>query len=52
MRLGGAEWYDDDAFAAYGVTGDQLRALRAWAISWCADIGRRLSLSESDLDDQ
>ena len=48
MRLGGAEWYDDDAFAVYGISDEHLRAIRAWAISWSDDITRRLA--ESDLD--
>lgn len=42
-RLGGAEWYDDEEFAAYGLTLDETERLRTWAQSWADDLGRRLS---------
>jgi hypothetical protein len=41
-RLGGAEWYDDEAFAAYGVPDDYIRHVRAWATEWAASIQSRL----------
>jgi hypothetical protein len=49
MRLGGAEWYDDDAFAAYGIGDESLQAIRAWATSWSDDINRRLAQGEFDV---
>jgi predicted nucleotidyltransferase component of viral defense system len=48
MRLGAAELYEDDSFAVYGVTGDELHAIRAWAAAWCDDIQRRLCQDEFD----
>lgn len=42
-RLDGAEWYDDDEFAAYGLTHDQITELRAWAQRWAGDLEQRLS---------
>jgi hypothetical protein len=41
-RLDGADWYDDQAFAEYGLTTDQITALRAWAQAWSDNISRRL----------
>lgn len=40
-RLRGAECYEDEAFTAYGLTDDRVRALRAWASAWADDISRR-----------
>lgn len=42
FRLDGADWYDDQAFAEYGRTPEQIRDLRRWAQSWSDDINRRL----------
>jgi hypothetical protein len=42
-RLGGAEWYEDEAFSAYGVSDEDVAALRAWAIAWADNIASRLS---------
>jgi hypothetical protein len=30
-RLDGAEWYDDQAFAEYGLSAEQITDLRGWA---------------------
>jgi Nucleotidyl transferase AbiEii toxin, Type IV TA system len=48
MRLGGAEWYHDEAFAAYGISDEHMHAIRAWATLWSDDINRRLAESEFD----
>lgn len=42
FRLDGADWYDDQAFAEYGLTEQEITDLRRWAQSWSDDIGRRL----------
>jgi hypothetical protein len=36
-NLTGAEWTDDEAFAAYGLDDATITALRAWAVEW-ADV--------------
>lgn len=41
-RLDGAEWYDDQAFADYGMSEEDIAHLRAWAQAWSDDINRRL----------
>jgi predicted nucleotidyltransferase component of viral defense system len=41
-RLAGADWYDDEEFAAYGLTEDEIAGLRAWAQQWTSDLDRRL----------
>ncbi|GGT43483.1 hypothetical protein GCM10010271_54380 [Streptomyces kurssanovii] len=41
-RLAGADWYDDEEFAAYGLTEDEIARLRAWAQQWTSDLDRRL----------
>ena len=41
-RLDGADWYDDQAFADYGLTDHEISELRRWAQSWSDDINRRL----------
>ncbi len=46
-NLAGAEWTDDDAFAAYGLSDATISALRAWALEWADDLAARL-LNESD----
>jgi predicted nucleotidyltransferase component of viral defense system len=40
-RLDGAEWYDDQAFAEYGLSAEQITDLRTWAQAWASDILRR-----------
>jgi hypothetical protein len=42
FRLDGADWYDDQAFAEYGLTDEQIGDLRRWAQSWSDDLNRRL----------
>lgn len=48
--LTGAEWTDDEAFAAYGLDGSTISALRAWAVDW-ADALAALLLEESEEPD-
>jgi predicted nucleotidyltransferase component of viral defense system len=42
FRLDGADWYDNQAFAEYGLTDHDISDLRRWAQSWSDDINRRL----------
>ncbi|MFC9283028.1 nucleotidyl transferase AbiEii/AbiGii toxin family protein [Streptomyces collinus] len=49
-RLAGAEWWDDQDYADYGLQPDQIDALRAWALGWATDIAARLQVEE-DPDD-
>ncbi|MFJ3823485.1 nucleotidyl transferase AbiEii/AbiGii toxin family protein [Streptomyces nodosus] len=49
-NLAGAEWTDDEAFAAYGLDDAAVSALRAWALEWSDDLAARL-LDESDEPD-
>ncbi|WP_405953302.1 nucleotidyl transferase AbiEii/AbiGii toxin family protein [Streptomyces prunicolor] len=48
--LTGAEWTDDEAFAAYGLDDSTISALRAWAVHW-ADALAALLLEESQEPD-
>ncbi|MFE9636979.1 nucleotidyl transferase AbiEii/AbiGii toxin family protein [Streptomyces sp. NPDC006463] len=41
-RLVGADWADDEEFAAYGLTDEETAELRAWAQRWAGDINQRL----------
>ncbi|GHE82376.1 hypothetical protein GCM10018789_07570 [Streptomyces werraensis] len=41
-RLAGAEWYDDEEFASYGLTECQVAELRDWAQEWASDLDSRL----------
>jgi hypothetical protein len=50
FRLDGADWYDDQAFAEYGLTAQEISELRRWAQSWSDDISRRLYV-ENYVDD-
>lgn len=50
-RLEGAEWYDDQAFAEYGVLAETIHSLRQWAQKWCDDIRRRLFTEKLVEDD-
>ncbi|WPW31944.1 hypothetical protein P6B95_34170 [Streptomyces atratus] len=45
-NLTGAEWTDDEAFAAYGLDDATITALRAWAVEW-ADVLATRTLEES-----
>ncbi|WP_203614043.1 nucleotidyl transferase AbiEii/AbiGii toxin family protein [Streptomyces sp. SID13726] len=49
-NLAGAEWTDDEAFAAYGLSDAAISALRAWALEWADDLAAQL-LNESDEPD-
>ncbi|WP_233256981.1 nucleotidyl transferase AbiEii/AbiGii toxin family protein [Promicromonospora sp. AC04] len=39
--LAGAEWIDDEAFAAYGLDSGVIEALRSWAVGWADDLAVR-----------
>ncbi|MFD8651661.1 nucleotidyl transferase AbiEii/AbiGii toxin family protein [Streptomyces mirabilis] len=47
-RLAGAEWYDDEEFAAYGLTEDETSRLRAWAQHWASDLNQRLGADDRE----
>ncbi|MFJ4849524.1 MULTISPECIES: nucleotidyl transferase AbiEii/AbiGii toxin family protein [unclassified Streptomyces] len=49
-NLAGAEWTDDEAFAAYGLDDSTITALRSWAVQWADELAARL-LAESDNPD-
>ncbi|BBC32310.1 Nucleotidyl transferase AbiEii toxin, Type IV TA system [Streptomyces graminofaciens] len=49
-NLTGAEWTDDEAFAAYGIDDAIITALRAWAVEWADDLAARL-LEEAEHPD-
>ncbi|WP_433456231.1 nucleotidyl transferase AbiEii/AbiGii toxin family protein [Streptomyces sp. CA-142005] len=41
-RLIGADWYEDEDYAAYGLTPRQIEELETWALAWAEDLGARL----------
>jgi len=47
-RLDGADWYDDQAFAEYGIPADDIASIRRWAQEWSDDIRRRIYQSAVD----
>lgn len=47
-RLVGADWYDDEEFAAYGLDAEVIGRLRAWAQRWSDDIDGRLAGEPTD----
>ncbi|WP_407841980.1 nucleotidyl transferase AbiEii/AbiGii toxin family protein (plasmid) [Streptomyces sp. DSM 116496] len=49
-RLAGADWADDDEFAAYGLTEDETAELRSWARRWTDDLDQRLHDGDHDHD--
>ncbi|GAB2798146.1 hypothetical protein GCM10027073_32810 [Streptomyces chlorus] len=49
-NLTGAEWTDDEAFAAYGIDDAAVTALRIRAVEWADDLATRL-LEEADIPD-
>ena len=51
-RLDGAEWYDDQAFAEYGLSAEQITDLRTWAQAWADDILRRSYVGTYEEDDE
>ncbi|AJF70362.1 nucleotidyl transferase AbiEii/AbiGii toxin family protein [Streptomyces vietnamensis] len=50
-RLVGAEWWDDQDYADYNLTPDQITGLRTWALAWATDLETRL-LAEDPPDDE
>jgi predicted nucleotidyltransferase component of viral defense system len=51
FRLDGADWYDDQAFAEYGLSDQEISDLRRWAQAWSDDLNRRL-YTETLVDDE
>ncbi|MGW0601169.1 nucleotidyl transferase AbiEii/AbiGii toxin family protein [Streptomyces sp. NPDC002776] len=41
-RLIGADWYEDEDYAAYGLTSRQIGELKTWALEWAEDLGARI----------
>ncbi|WP_086797214.1 nucleotidyl transferase AbiEii/AbiGii toxin family protein [Streptomyces caniscabiei] len=41
-RLIGADWYEDEDYAAYGLTSQQIEELKMWALEWSEDLGARI----------
>ncbi|MGV9351305.1 hypothetical protein ACWDSD_42670 [Streptomyces spiralis] len=41
-RLTGADWYEDEDYAAYGLTSRQIEELKVWALAWAEDLGARI----------
>ncbi|MEW2495215.1 nucleotidyl transferase AbiEii/AbiGii toxin family protein [Streptomyces nodosus] len=41
-RLIGADWYEDEDYAAYGLTSQQIQELKTWALEWAEDVGARI----------
>jgi hypothetical protein len=41
-RLTGADWYEDEDYAAYGLTPWQIEELKSWALAWATDLGERM----------
>ncbi|MFE5827975.1 nucleotidyl transferase AbiEii/AbiGii toxin family protein [Streptomyces erythrochromogenes] len=50
-RLVGADWADDEEFAAYDLTEDETAELRAWAQHWANDLEQRLHEHDAQDDD-
>jgi hypothetical protein len=50
-RLDGAEWYDDQAFAEYGLSAAEITDLRIWAQAWADDINQRIYRDTLDEDE-
>jgi hypothetical protein len=50
-RLEGAEWYDDQAFAEYGLSAEKITNLRRWAQGWADDILRRTGAETYEEED-
>jgi hypothetical protein len=50
-RLDNAQWYEDEDFAAYGLTAEDIASLRRWAREWSDDIARRLYVDSFDYDE-
>ncbi|MFD7276299.1 nucleotidyl transferase AbiEii/AbiGii toxin family protein [Streptomyces sp. NPDC059862] len=41
-RLTGADWYEDEDYAAYGLTSRQIEKLKRWALEWAEDLAARI----------
>jgi hypothetical protein len=41
-RLVGADWYEDEDYAAYGLTPEEITELKKWALEWATDVEERL----------
>ncbi|MFG2275852.1 nucleotidyl transferase AbiEii/AbiGii toxin family protein [Streptomyces chartreusis] len=50
-NLAGAEWTDDEAFAAYDIGDATIAALRTWAVQWADELAARLLEESGDRDD-
>jgi predicted nucleotidyltransferase component of viral defense system len=51
-RLNGAQWYDDQAFAEYGLSAQEITDLRNCAPAWADDINRRIYVETYEEDDE
>jgi hypothetical protein len=49
-NLTGAEWTDDEAFAAYGLDDATIAALHTWAVEWADGLATRLLEESTDPD--
>jgi hypothetical protein len=49
-RLDGAQFIEDEDFAAYGLSGYDIGDLRRWAQAWCDEIRHRLYAENLDFD--
>ncbi|TXL84532.1 nucleotidyl transferase AbiEii/AbiGii toxin family protein [Streptomyces sp. IB2014 016-6] len=47
-RLGTAQWIDEEEFEAYGLSADEISALRQWAQDWVSDLEQRLGTGMND----
>ncbi|MGW2835833.1 nucleotidyl transferase AbiEii/AbiGii toxin family protein [Streptomyces sp. NPDC001286] len=47
-NLTGADWIDDEAFAAYGLDNTTITTLRVWATQWANDLAARLHEQADD----
>ena len=47
-RLEGADWFEDEAFTAYGLDAPAIAGLRAWAAAWADDLAAREASSGDD----
>lgn len=54
-RLDRAQWYEDEVFASYGRTSEEITDIRHWAQAWADDIRRRIytedHLTQDDSDE-
>ncbi|SNX88183.1 nucleotidyltransferase AbiEii toxin of type IV toxin-antitoxin system [Streptomyces sp. TLI_55] len=51
-NLAGAEWTDDEAFAAYGLDAATIAALRTWAVQWADELASWLFEEDESHPDQ